>query len=97
MPIRLLYLIFDRLLSWLLLLGRTSSSRDVELLVLRHEVAVLRRANPRARLDWADRALFAALIRRLGSSTIRGSTSWRVGWTSCSTGAPDCSWRTCPE
>ena len=50
MPIRLLYLIFDRLLSWLLLLGRTSSSRDVELLVLRHEVAVLRRANPR--LAW---------------------------------------------
>jgi hypothetical protein len=39
-PFRLLYLIFDRLLSWLLLLGRTSSSRDVELLVLRHEVAV---------------------------------------------------------
>jgi hypothetical protein len=42
----LLYLIFDRLLSWLLLLGRTSTSKDVELLVLRHEVAVLRRTNP---------------------------------------------------
>jgi len=50
-PVRLLYLIFDELLSWLVLLGRTSSSKDVELLVLRHEVAVSRRANPRPRLD----------------------------------------------
>ena len=64
-PFRLLYLIFNRLLGWLLLRGRTSSSKDIELLVLRHEVAVLRRVNPRPRLDWADRALFAALIRRL--------------------------------
>jgi hypothetical protein len=59
------YLIFDRLLGWLLLFGRTSASKDVELLVLRHEVAVLRRANPKPDLDWADRALFAALIRQL--------------------------------
>ena len=63
--LRLLYLIFDRLLGWLLLLGRTSASKDVELLVLRHEVAVLRRTNPTPRLNWADRAVFAALIRRL--------------------------------
>jgi hypothetical protein len=47
-----------------LLVGRTSASKDVELLVLRHEVAVLRRTNPTPHLDWADRALFAALIRR---------------------------------
>jgi putative transposase len=59
------------LLSWLALLGRTTSSKDIELLVLRHEVAVLRRANPRPRLDWADRALFAALIRCLPAS-LRG-------------------------
>jgi putative transposase len=63
--LRLLYLIFDRLLGWLLLLGRSSSSKNVELLVLRHEVAVLRRTNPKPRLDWADRAVLAVLIRHL--------------------------------
>ena len=63
--LRLLYLIFSRLLSWLTLLPRASSSKDIELLVLRHEVAVLRRTNPKPRMDWADRALFAALIQRL--------------------------------
>jgi transposase len=63
--LRLLYLVFLRLLNLLLLLGRPSASKDIELLVLRQEVAVLRRANPTPRLDWADRAVFAALVRRL--------------------------------
>jgi len=63
--LRLLYVIFRQVLGLVLLMARTSAAKDVELLVLRHEVAVLRRTNPRPRLDWADRAVFAALVGRL--------------------------------
>jgi putative transposase len=65
MSLRLLYLIFQQVLGLVLLMGRRASTKDVELLVLRHEVAVLRRTNPRPRMCWADRAVFAALIQRL--------------------------------
>jgi len=64
----LLYLIFIRVCGWLVLLGRSSASKNIELLVLRHEVAVLRRTQPRPHLDWADRAVLAALIRLLPRS-----------------------------
>ena len=62
MSVRLLYLIFVRLCGWLVLPGRSSASKDAE---LRHEVAVLHRAHPRPRPDWADRAVLATLIRVL--------------------------------
>ena len=62
---RLLYLIFVQVCGWLVLLDRPSASKDAEIVVLRHEVAVLRRANPRPRLDWANRAVLATLTRLL--------------------------------
>ena len=71
MAFRLLYLIFSRLFDLLTLLGRASASTNIELLVLRHEVAVLHRTNPTPRLNWTDRALFAALIQRLPAA-LRG-------------------------
>jgi putative transposase len=63
--LRLLYLIFRQVLGLVLLMTRTSSTKDIDLLVLRHEVAVLRRTNPRPRVDWVDRAVLAALIQWL--------------------------------
>jgi len=61
----MLYLVFCRIAGWLTLLDGTKAAKDVEILVLRHENAVLRRQNPKPRLDWADRAVLAALIRLL--------------------------------
>ena len=64
--VRMLCLGFVRLVGWMALLARSSASKDAELLVLRQEVAVLRRQNPRPKLDWADRMVLAALARLLG-------------------------------
>jgi len=63
MSVALAYRLLVTVLSWFALLARSSSAKDVEILALRHEVAVLRRANPRPRMSWADRAVLAALAR----------------------------------
>ena len=55
--VRLLYRFTVLVLSWLALLAKSSASKNVEILVLRHEVAVLRRKNPKPRIDWIDRAM----------------------------------------
>src|SRR4029077_17378160 len=54
-----------RMLSWLALVARSDTAKDAEILTLRHEVAVLRRANPRPTLTLLDRALPSALSRLL--------------------------------
>ncbi|MBB5156810.1 hypothetical protein [Saccharopolyspora phatthalungensis] len=69
--VRLRYQVLAQSLTWLALLARSSASKDAEMLALRHEVAVLRRTNPRPRLGWTDRAVLAALSRILPKS-LRG-------------------------
>ena len=65
MSLRLLYLILIRVCGWLVLPGRSPAPANADLLVLRHEIAVLRRTKARPRLDWAGRAVLAALIALL--------------------------------
>jgi putative transposase len=71
MLVRLIYRSLTTLLSWLALSARSSASKNAEILILRHEVAVLRRGNPMPRIGWADRALLAALARILPTA-LRG-------------------------
>ena len=63
MLFRLAYLLMIRVFDWLALLARSDICTDVEILVLRHEVAMLRRQIARPKPDWADRAMISALTR----------------------------------
>jgi hypothetical protein len=65
-------LIMVRVSGWLVLMGRSQASKNVEILVLRHEMMVLRRQVARPRPDWAGRAILAALARLLPAA-LRGS------------------------
>ena len=60
-------MIFVRLIGWFILLARSEVSKDLEILVLRHEISVLRRQISRPKPDWADRAVLVAFTRVLPS------------------------------
>jgi putative transposase len=63
--LQLIYLVFSKLLSWMVLRTRPDTAKEIEILVLRHQLAVLQRRSPRPRISWPDRALIAALTRLL--------------------------------
>ena len=67
MLIRLIYLFIVRVFGWLVPLARSDAVKDAEILVLRHEVAVLQRQVARPKAGWADRAVIAAVARLLPS------------------------------
>ena len=67
MAFRLSYLMLARIVSWLALIARSDAAKDVEILVLRREVAVLRRQTPRPPLAWVDLAPLSALSRLLAA------------------------------
>jgi putative transposase len=61
MSLRFAYLAVLRVFGWLALLARSDRAKDAEILILRHQVAVLQRHVQAPRLSWADRAILAAL------------------------------------
>jgi hypothetical protein len=67
-----------RIVSWLALIARSDAAKDLEILVLRHEVAVLRRQTPRPPLTWEDRALLSAGLRRIRVVSPRTLLRWHA-------------------
>ena len=71
MTLRFAYLAVLRVFGWLALLARSDRAKDAEILILRHQVAVLQRQVKTPRLSWADRAILAALARLLPGGHLR--------------------------
>ena len=72
MALKLIYQMFAKLLSWMVLHARSDTANEIEILVLRHQLAVLQRRTPRPRISWTDRAVIAALARLLPARRRRG-------------------------
>jgi putative transposase len=77
MAVKLIYQMLVKLLSWMVLHARSDTAKEIEILVLRHQLAVLQRRTPRPRLNWSDRAVIAALTRLLPARRRRDSWSPR--------------------
>ena len=63
--LKLIYVMFSKLLGWMVLRARSDNSKEIEILVIRHQLAVLQRRTPRPQVGWTDRAVIAALARLL--------------------------------
>jgi putative transposase len=63
--LRLIYVMFSKLLGWMVLRSRSDTTKEIEILLLRQQLAVLRRRTPRPPMSWTDRAVIAALARLL--------------------------------
>ena len=63
---------FSKLLGWIVLRSRSDTAKEIEILVLRHQLAVLQRRTPRPPMSWTDRAVIAALARLLPVRRRRG-------------------------
>jgi len=70
--VKLIYQMFTKLLSWIVLHARSDTANEIEILVLRHQLAVLQRRTPRPQIRWSDRAVIAALTRLLPACRRRG-------------------------
>ena len=72
MAVKLIYQMFAKLLSWMVLYVRSDTANEIEILVLHHQLAVLQRRTPRPRLNWSDQAVIAAIARLLPAHRRRG-------------------------
>jgi hypothetical protein len=72
MAVKVIYQTFTKLLSWMMLHARSDTANEIEILVLRHQLAVLQRRTPRPRISWTDRAVIAVLTRLLPTRRRRG-------------------------
>jgi putative transposase len=77
MAVKLIYQMLVKMLSWMVLHARSDTAKEIEILVLRHQLTVLQRRTPRPRLSWSDRAVVAALTRLLPLVAVADSWSHR--------------------